>query len=364
MTADDGLLVGLVSSPVRVEARLVEWTPFGRLRASRRRLVEDVPAPSGFSPAPVQRQLAGVDAVPLEEQAAESWLQALASSVEQLLFGLRGPGVRLGVALDGWLDARGQHVRAAGGGPRVNDLPARLTNALRARSLPLLEPVRAVATAARAAALGEVWSPLGAMAGGVGGLVIRWDEHLSWADVALGRVVQEGVELPGAALDLGRGALARRWGALAADEGGLVRAIDRGDPRAVALAEESARGLGRAAGRRLLERLQRASGRPPGAAGPGGAEGVVVTGCLAGLLERPTVTSSFEHGLVERLSDREDASMSAGWLERRDGRLAAREGLVRVGRTAAGLAVGAAACCMQDRLPMDAPGGGRGSEEL
>ena len=32
-SSSEELLVGVVSSPERVEARLVEWTPFGRLRS-------------------------------------------------------------------------------------------------------------------------------------------------------------------------------------------------------------------------------------------------------------------------------------------------------------------------------------------
>ncbi len=351
----DGLLVGVVTSPVRVEARVVEWTPFGRLRVARRRLVEDVMAPSGFVAPPVQRQLARVCQAPGEEQAAESWVQSVASSVEQLLFGLRGSSVRIGLALDGWLDGRGHSVLAARGGPRVEGFPDRLTNTLRARGVPLRDPVRSIASLEAAAALGEIWSPLGAVAGGAGGLVTCWDTEASWAEVAGGRVVREGRELPGGPSDLGLAALSAGWRSQAGGTVELKQALGRRDPRATAWVAEAARGLGKASGRRLLERLQRTTDQPPGPGAHGGVEGLVVTGALGELLSAGLFGGSMDSGLVLRLSEREDASMLAGWIERDGERLVPCEGLVRRGQGARGLVVGAAASGLLDRLPADAP---------
>jgi hypothetical protein len=349
----DELLVGVVSSSERVEARLVEWTPFGRLRASRRRLVEDVMSPPGFTPAPVQRQLARGAAAPGEEQAAESWLQSVASAVEQLLFGLRAPGVRIGVALDAWLDGRGRDVLAARGGPRVRGWGDRLTNTLRARGVQLVEPVRSVSSLARAAGLGEVWSPLGSMAGGVGGLVTCWDVDLSWAEVAGGQVVREGRELPGGPLDRGAAALREHWSAEGGSARELERALGRGGAAVQGWLVQAAGVIGEASGRRLLERLHRATDQPTGRGTPSGSDGLVVTGCLGRSLEDPQVARSLEEGLALRLSEREDASMSAGWIEREDGEVLPCRGLVRHGQGDRGLVVGAAAASLEGRLPED-----------
>ncbi len=353
-TAAEGLLVGVVSSPGRVEARLVERTPFGRLRASRRRLVEDVMSPSGFKPAPVQTQLARAGLLPGEDQAGESWIQSVASAVEQLLFGLRAAGVRVGVALDASLDALGQEVLAARGGPRTAGWPDRLTNALRARGVPLVEPIRAMAPLSVAAALGEVWSPLGAMAGGVGGLVTCWDAEVSWAELADGQVVREGRELPGGPLDRGEAALRDHWKAAGHPRSGLGRALKQGGGPAEPWLITAAHELGRASGRRLLERLHRATGQPPGGAVPSGSDGLVITGSMSSCLLSGAIAGSLDEGLALRLSEREDASMGAGWIERDGERMVPCQGLVRIGQGAQGLMVGAAAASLQGRLPVDA----------
>lgn len=353
-TAAEGLLVGVVSSAGRVEARLVERTPFGRLRVSRRRLVEDVMSPSGFRPASVQRQLARSALLPGEDQAGESWIQSVASAVEQLLFGLRAPGVRVGVALDAWLDARGQEVLAARGGPRTQGWPDRLTNTLRARGVPLVEPIRSVASIAVAAALGEVWSPLGGMAGGVGGLVTCWDEEVSWAELADGQVVREGRELPGGPLDRGEAALRDHWRAAGHPRSGLGKALKQGGGFAQPWLVAAAHDLGRASGRRLLERLHRATGQPPGGSVPLGSDGLVITGSMSPCLGAAAIAGSLDEGLALRLSEREDASMGAGWIEREGERLVPCRGLVRLGQGAQGLLVGAAAASLQGRLPVDA----------
>ncbi len=349
--------MGVVSSPGRVEARLVERTPFGRLRASRRRLVEDVMSPPGFRPAPVQTQLARTGPLPGEDQAGESWVQSVASAVEQLLFGLRAPGVRVGVALDAWLDVHGREVLAARGGPRAAGWPDRLTNTLRARGVPLEEPIRSVAPIAVAAALGEVWSPLGAMAGGVGGLVTCWDAEISWAELAEGQVVREGRELPGGPLDVGGAALGEVWRAAGHPRSGLVEALKRGGGPAETWLVSAAHELGRASGRRLLERLHRATGQPPGGAAPSGSDGLVITGSLSPCLGADAIAGSLNEGLALRLSEREDASMEAGWIQRDGGGLAPCQGLVRVGQGAQGLLVGAAATSLHGRLPVDAQRG-------
>ena len=352
----------MVSSPERVEARLVEWTPFGRLRVSRRRLVEDVMSPPGFTPAPVQRQLARGGVAPGEEQAGESWVQSVASAVEQLLFGLRAPGVRVGVALDAWLDWRGQSVIAARVGPRVEGWPDRLTNTLRARGVQLTEPVRSVVSIARAAGLGEVWSPVGSMAGGVGGLVTCWDADLSWAELAEGQVVREGRELPGGPGDLGAAALREHWRAGGGGARELERSLSRGGAAVEGWLVEAAGAIGQASGRRLLERLHRATDQPPGGKSPTGSDGLVVTGCLSPCLERAAVARSLEDGLALRLSEREDASMSAGWIEREDGIARPCLGLVRPGQGHRGLSVGAAAASLEGRLPSDVARGTGGAE--
>ena len=354
MSSPEGeLLVGVVSSPERVEARLVEWTPFGRLRASQRRLVEDVMSPPAFIPAPVQRQLAQVNLGPGEEQAGESWVQSVAGAIEQLLFGLRAPGVRVGVALDAWLDGRGQSVIAARGGPRTKDWPARLTNTLRARGVQLTEPIRAVSSIARAAALGEVWSPLGSMAGGVGGLVTCWDVDLSWAELAEGQVLREGRGLPGGPVDRGAAALREHWRASGGSAVELERSLGRGGAAVESWLVEAAGRIGQASGRRLLERLHRATDQPPARGTASGSDGLVVTGCLGPCLRRAAVLRSLEEGLALRLSEREDASMSAGWIEREGGRSLPCQGLVRPGQGDRGLSVGAAAASLEGRLPAD-----------
>lgn len=345
--------MGVVSSPERVEARLVEWTPFGRLRASRRRLVEDVMSPPGFIPAPVQRQLARASLAPGEDQASESWVQSVAGAVEQLLFGLRAPGVRVGVALDAWLDGRGQDVIAARGGPRGKGWGDRLTNTLRARGVQLVEPIRSVSSIARAAGLGEVWSPLGSMAGGMGGLVTCWDVDVSWTELAEGQVVREGRELPGGPVDRGAAALREHWRARGGSALELERALSRGGANLQGWLVEAAGVIGRASGRRLLERLHRATDQPPGRVTPSGYDGLVVTGSLSPCLRRAPVARSLEDGLALRLSEREDASMSAGWIEREEGKIRPCQGLVRPGQGDGGLSVGAAAASLEGRLPAD-----------
>lgn len=351
-------LVGVVTTPDRVEAQVVEWTPFGRLRRARRRLVEDVMSPPGFRAAPVSRQLARVSASPKEEQAADSWVQSVAGAVEQLLFGLRGGQVRLGVAVEGWLDARGEAVLAARGGPRVSDWPARLTTTLRARSIPLREPVRAVCSRGAAAALGEVWSPLGALAGGGGGLVLDWGLEHCWAEVTGTRVLREGIGRPGAAGAPGLAELRRSWQEGRSGVASLDVELGRRRLDALEHAAEAAFEVGQGAASRLLERLQRASAQPPAPA-PGSRGGdVVVTGGLARLLGEPIIRASMEQGLVQRLLEREDASMAEGWLERVDGRATLGGGVLRQGADGGGALVGAAAWSLRDRLPSGQPTGG------
>ena len=250
------------------------------------------------------------------------------------------PGVRVGVALDAWLDGRGQSVIAARGGPRVQGWPDRFTNTSGpgafssrsrcGRSFPLRARSR----------LGEVWSPVGSMAGGVGGLVTCWDTDLSWAELAEGRWSGRAVRSPA-----GPGTSAPRPYGSTGERAAAAFATWCGACRGGGAAVEgwlvgAAGAIGQASWRRLLERLHPATGQPPGGMSPTGSDGLVVTGCLSPCLERLPWRVPWRMVWPVALSEREDASMSAGWIEREGGTARPCPGLVRPGQGHRGLACG------------------------
>ncbi|MEM9382356.1 MAG: hypothetical protein AAGB93_20555, partial [Planctomycetota bacterium] len=203
-------LLGVVASPFRVEAQLVERTPFRRLRSAGRRIVEDVDGPPRFRPLPVHRLLRDSACAPDELRAGEAWVQSIANAIAKLTFGVRGAGVRVGLALDARLDGRGRQVLASRNGPRVDDVVDALEAALRGRGIALGAPIGRAVPFVEAAALGEIWSPLGGLAGGTDGLVLVWDQDVGWAEVGNGEVLSSATELPGGRLDLGLGRLDER----------------------------------------------------------------------------------------------------------------------------------------------------------
>ncbi|MEM9801046.1 MAG: hypothetical protein AAGA20_12035 [Planctomycetota bacterium] len=351
--SDDAALVGVVASPLRIEAQLVERTPFGRLRAAGRRLVEDVDGPTRFVPLDVHRQLEGPDADGDEARAAQAWVESIANAIARLTFGVRGGSVRVGLALDARLDGRGRHVMAARDGPRVENIVDALIVALRGRSIRLAStPSRAISLT-RALALGEIRSAIGGLAGGVAGLTLAWDREVGWADVARGEVVRESTELPGTRLDQGLvrlDELRRETDELPSP---LAASARRGDPAARDLFAKAALALGRAAARRLLVRLsERApvdSSAPP--------DRLVLTGTCGRFASDPRLAGSvlepFEEGLAQGLSDREDAAMRAGLLQAAGSTPSVAAGVLHVSTDDAAAVLGAAASALQGRLPVD-----------
>lgn len=276
-------LVGVVATPRRIEAQLVSRTPFGRLIPAGRRVVEDVDGPTQFVPLSITRQIAegashhgamGRDRVPGaashdgEARAGDAWIQSIANTVAKLTFGVRGPGLRVGLAIDGRLGSGGRSVLAARGGARVPDISGALDAALRGRNCALSAPLGRAAELGEAWALGEVHSAIGSAGSSPRALILTWDEDVSWSSVSQGRVLSNSIELPGAKLDVGFAALDQRLRESGASTGRLLSSVRRGEEVAIGALQDAASALGRGAARRLLAqaREQELSGDRPTAA--------------------------------------------------------------------------------------------------
>lgn len=347
---DDAPLVGVVATPTRISAQLIERTPFGRLRSAGRRLSEDVDGPPSFVPLPLTRQLAGHGQAPQEERAGEAWVQSIANAVAKLTFGLRGGRIRVGLALDAHLDGKGRTVIASRGGPRHTDVVAGLEDALRGRNIVLAGPILRAHSLAEAWALGEVHAALGGLVGAPDGLCLVWDGEVSWAEVAGGKIVRHGSEPAGTRLDVGLASMERTAPPRDGVPQRLTVAARAGHPDVTRTFMESATVLGRASARRLLLRLEALPAAPGIAEGDGVPARVVVGGTLGMLMTDPRLAAClkvpFEAGLADGLRVREEASLAAQWLSRTPGTASVgthlTPGLVHVAQDPSAAALGAA----------------------
>ncbi len=357
----DAPLLGVVVSPTRIEAQQVERTPFGRLRAAGKRLLEDIERPLLSAAPAVEHRITGTDLTPAEERAADAWVQSTANIIAKLAFGARGGAVRVGLAIDARLDGPGRRVLAARGGPQVEDIVDALEGALHGRGISLFAPLASAISLVEAYALGEIWSPLGGLAGGIDGVLVMWDQDVGWADVARGEVLRRGSELPGSRLDLGLERLDQRRVERFGEGQPLAVSARRGDEDARGLFREAALVLGKGAARRLLAQLARDLDRAPGSGTQLSPLRIVLAGSCGRFAADPRlegcVLAPFAEGLANGLRDREDAAMEAGLLER-DGGGEARltPGIIHVAQDVSAAVVGAAASALRDILPRDEPG--------
>lgn len=323
-------LVGVVATPRRIEAQLVNRTPFGRLMPAGRRIVEDVDGPTNFVPMSIARQIAegaaergangeaggpGAASYDGETLAGDAWIQSIANAVAKLTFGVRGPGLRVGVAIDGRLGSRGRSVLAARSGARVPDIAGSLGAALRGRNCAPSAPIGRAAELGEAWALGEIHSAIGSAGSSPRALILTWDEDVSWTVASQGRVLSNAIELPGAKLDLGFATLDQVIRGRGASAGRILASARRGEEAAIQMLQEAAIALGRGAASRLLTQARQLAGqlaqqqteaRDPTAGGRDAWVRLILAGALGRAAADHRMASAilgpFEDALVEALA--------------------------------------------------------------
>ncbi|MFT6830221.1 MAG: hypothetical protein ACJAZN_000375 [Planctomycetota bacterium] len=351
-------LLGVLASPLRVEARLIELTPFGRFRAAGRRVVEDVDGPTEFLPLSLERQLAGGPPVPDEARAGQAWVETVANAIAKLTFGLRGGKPRVGLCLDAKLDAGGRRVDAVEGGARVQDFVDQLETALRGRNIDLATPIGRAYTLGEAWTLGEQRSALGGLAGVPEALVLVWDRSVSWTRVARGRVIQSAAEPRGGSHDFGLLFLDDAQSLRTARARRVFVAARSGDKDASELLTAAALALGREAARRLFEWPVADHRLHPDP--PPDADRILLAGLVGRQASderlRSVLLDPFTEGLARGLAEREDAARERGLLVPLDGldpapdfvlevgslRLALAPGLLQISQEDAAATIGAA----------------------
>lgn len=238
-------LVGVFASPRRVEAQFVSDTGFGKLMAGQRKIVEDVDGPPEVLPLSEsnenQREALGFGLV-----------ETIANAIAKLVFGVRGPGIALGIAFDGERTGDGRGVVE----PRIPDLCSSLETALRGRNVRLAEPLHGILVAGEAWALGEAASPMGALPDRTRGLVVMWDQSVAFAERQVNGMVHARVEPRGAMLDLGFRGLEEIRASRRARGDRLLVAARRRDDAVLRLLVEAAGAIGKRAGELVAASLE------------------------------------------------------------------------------------------------------------
>lgn len=345
-------LIGVTATPHRVEAQLVTDTGFGRLVTAGRKVVEGVDGPTGFLPLGLDVQLGtdGLAVQPMtteETRAGEAWVETIANTIAKLTFGLRGVGIRVGVAVDGHLDADGRAITAARGGARVENLPGALEVALRGRNVALDQGIDRIASFGEAWALGELTSAMGGLVGLESALVLTWDDEVTWVDVRAGRVADRTIEAFGSPLDLGFTRLEELRAQACGEGDRLLSAARRGDQCVSEVFDRAAFPLGYEAGRRVALSLETEGEL---------IERVVLGGALGRALLDPTFGIFTLHalrvGMGEAIQENSLAAAIEGEIMQREaddteGRMVVAEGYVHVSREDAAAVIGAAAGALE-----------------
>ena len=335
----EGPLIGVVASTRHVEAQLVKQTAFGRLMPAGRRIVEDVDGPTQFVPLSIERQIAegaqlangpargsgdtkaGSPGHSGETRAGDAWIQSIGNAVAKLTFGTRGPGLRLGLAIDARLGHRGRTVVAARDGARIQDIPGALDAALRGRNCMPSAPIGRAVELGEAWALGEIHSAIGSAGSSPRSIILTWDADVSWTSVGRGRVLGNQIEVPGGRFELGFARLDRAFRGESPARGRLLTCARRGDPEATELLRETAACLGSGAAVRLLARVREEQRSASHIRGESDAwVRLILGGTLGRAAADPrmldVILTPFERALVEALAGAESrsAALDAGLI--------------------------------------------------